>query len=38
MSQSKSFAPPTCRMALGQYQAPPKLIPEEGSPPGFAIA
>ena len=28
-----SFAPPTCRMSLGQYQASPKPIPEEGSPP-----
>ena len=33
-----SFAPPTCRMALGSIRASPKLIPEEGSPPGFAIA
>jgi hypothetical protein len=28
-----SFAPPTCRMSLGQSQASPELIPEEGSPP-----
>src|ERR1700719_4264602 len=28
-----SFAPPTCRMPLGQSQASPELIPEEGSPP-----
>jgi hypothetical protein len=33
-----SFAPPTCRMALGQYQASPKLISEEGSASSFAIA
>jgi hypothetical protein len=33
-----SFAPPTCRMSLGQSQASPELIPEEGSPPGFDIA
>ena len=33
-----SFAPPTCRMPLGQYQDIPELIPEEGSPPGFDIA
>ena len=33
-----SFAPPTCRMPLGQSQATPELIPEEGSPPGFDIA
>jgi len=33
-----SFAPPTCRMSLGQSQASPELIPEEGSPPGFGIA
>ena len=33
-----SFAPPTCRMPLGQSQASPELIPEEGSPPGFGIA
>src|ERR1700758_1426391 len=32
-----SFAPPTCRMSLGQSQASPELIPEEGSPPGFGI-
>jgi hypothetical protein len=32
-----SFAPPICRMSLGLYQASPKLIPEEGSPPGFDI-
>src|SRR5215472_2019920 len=32
-----SFAPPTCRMSLGQYQASPKPIPEEGSPPSFDI-
>ena len=31
------FAPPTCRMPLGPSQASPKLIPEEGSPPGFDI-
>src|SRR3990172_3559682 len=30
-----SFAPSTCRMPLGPYQASPELIPEEGSPPGF---
>ena len=30
-----SFAPPTCRMSLGQPQASPELIPEEGSPPGL---
>src|SRR5215471_11657983 len=30
-----SFAPPTCRMPLGQSQASPELIPEEGSPPRF---
>src|SRR5712672_2850451 len=28
-----SFAPPTCRMPPGPYQASPELIPEEGSPP-----
>src|SRR5258707_13099403 len=28
-----SFAPPTCRMPLGQSQASPELIPEEGSSP-----
>ena len=33
-----SFAPPICRMSLGQYQASPELIPEEGSPPGSDIA
>src|SRR5262249_15025223 len=33
-----SFAPPTCRMSLGQSQESPELIPEEGSPPGFDIA
>jgi hypothetical protein len=33
-----SFAPPTCRMSLGQSQASPELIPEEGSPPGSDIA
>src|ERR1700732_3181494 len=33
-----SFAPPTCRMPLGQSQASPELIPEEGSPPGSDIA
>src|ERR1700720_3097169 len=33
-----SFAPPTCRMPLGPYQASPELIPEEGSPPGSDIA
>ena len=33
-----SFAPPTCRMPLGQSQASPELIPEEGSPSGFGIA
>src|SRR5262249_7845534 len=33
-----SFAPPTCRMPLGQSQASPELIPEAGSPPGFGIA
>src|SRR2546423_1613479 len=33
-----SFAPPTCRMPLGQSQASPELIPEEGSSPGFGIA
>ena len=32
-----SFAPPTCRMPLGQYQGIPELIPEEGSPPGSDI-
>src|SRR5258707_12275213 len=32
-----SFAPSTCRMPLGPSQASPKLIPEEGSPPGFDI-
>src|SRR5262249_15252717 len=32
------FAPPTCRMPLGLYQASPKLIPEAGSAPGFDIA
>src|SRR5215471_19809306 len=31
------FAPPTCRMPLGPSQASPKLIPEEGPPPGFDI-
>src|ERR1700746_4122570 len=31
-----SFAPPTCRMSLGQSQAYPELIPEEGSPPVLA--
>ena len=33
-----SFAPPTCRMSLGQSQESPELIPEEGSPPGSDIA
>jgi len=33
-----SFAPPTCQMPLGPYQASPELIPEEGSPPGSDIA
>src|SRR5262245_48701163 len=33
-----SFAPPTCRMPLGQSQVSPELIPEEGSSPGFGIA
>jgi hypothetical protein len=33
-----SFAPPTCRMPPGPYQASPGLIPEEGSPSGFDIA
>ena len=33
-----SFAPPTCRMPPGPYQASPGLIPEEGSSPGFDIA
>src|SRR5450755_3430712 len=33
-----SFAPPTCRMPPGPYQASPELIPEEGSPPGFDTA
>jgi len=32
-----SFAPPTCRMPLGQSQCIPKLIPEDGSAPGFDI-
>ena len=32
-----SFAPPTCRMPLGQSQASPELIPEDASPPGFDI-
>src|ERR1700738_1564515 len=32
-----SFAPPTCRMPLGQSQCIPKLIPEVGSAPGFDI-
>src|SRR5215467_2730450 len=32
-----SFAPPTCRMPLGLYQASPKLIPEAGPAPGFDI-
>jgi len=32
------FAPPTCRMPLGQYQPSPELIPEVGSTPGFDIA
>src|SRR5215475_2668545 len=32
------FAPPTCRMPLGPYQASPKLIPEAGSAPGFDVA
>src|SRR5258707_13005409 len=32
-----SFAPPTCRMPLGPSQASPKLIPEDGSAPGFDI-
>jgi len=32
------FAPPTCRMPLGLYQASPKLIPEAGPAPGFDIA
>jgi hypothetical protein len=27
-----------CRMSLGQSQASPELIPEEGSPPGSDIA
>src|SRR5262249_24542775 len=29
------FAPPTCRMSLGQTQEPPVLMPEDGSPPVF---
>ena len=33
-----SFAPPTCRMPPGPYQASPGLIPGEGSSPGFDIA
>jgi hypothetical protein len=33
-----SFAPPTRRMPLGQSQASPELIPEEGSSPGSDIA
>jgi hypothetical protein len=33
-----SFAPPTCRMPLGPSQASPKLVPEDGSAPGFDIA
>jgi hypothetical protein len=32
------FAPPICRMSLGQSLASPELIPEEGSPPGSDIA
>src|SRR5467141_1093806 len=32
-----SFAPSTCRMPLGLSQASPKLIPEDGSTPGFDI-
>jgi transposase len=32
-----SFAPPICRMPLGQSQASPELIPEDGSTPGFDI-
>ena len=33
-----SFAPSTCRMPLGPYQASPELIPKEGSSLGFDIA
>jgi len=32
-----SFAPPTCRMPLGPYQASPELISEAGSAPDFDI-
>ena len=32
-----SFAPPTCRMSLGQSQASPELIPEDRGAPGFDI-
>src|SRR5215475_2127655 len=31
-----SFAPPTCRMSLGQSQASPELIPEEDAMGGGA--
>jgi len=32
------FAPPTCRMPVGQSQASPKFIPEAASAPSFDIA
>ena len=32
-----SFAPPTRRMSLGQYQDIPELIPRDGSALGFDI-
>ena len=32
-----SFAPPTCRMPLGQASGSPELIPEEGAAHGFDI-
>ena len=31
------FAPPTCRMPLGQFQASPKFIPKDGPALGFDI-
>src|SRR5260370_4756277 len=31
------FAPPTCRMPLGQPQASPNVIPYDGTPLGFDL-
>jgi hypothetical protein len=38
VNRRPAAAPPTRRMPLGQCQASPELIPEEGSAPGFDIA